>query len=142
MIDSLLHFTPLREVKLNISTRSWFVIHNVARIECWFVGSYDSTSHGTSTVLWLHSCSFLLYLPLFFAVFPLFPLFFCLFPLFFIYFLCFFAWFLYFSSIFSVYISQHYQQPTDPTYEPCYVPRSIIDTNYIGYTCLCNINHW
>jgi hypothetical protein len=78
----------------------------VARIECWLVGSYDSTCHGTSTVLPLHPGSFLLCFPvssvfrcfppvfsiyLFFllvTVFPLFSLFFCLVPLFFFYILC------------------------------------------------------
>jgi len=76
----------------------------VARTECWLVGSYDSTCHGTSTVLRLHSGSFLLSFPLFplffavfplfslffllISVFPLFSLFFCLAPLFFLYILC------------------------------------------------------
>jgi len=59
----------------------------VARIECWLVGSYDSTCHGTSTVLRLHSSLFLL----------------C-FPLFFLCSLFFFACFLCFSSIFSVFL--------------------------------------
>jgi len=60
----------------------------VVRIECWFVGSYDPTSHNISIVLRLYSGSFLL----------------C-FHLFFLCFLCFFSWFLRFSSIFSVFFS-------------------------------------
>jgi len=93
------------------------------------------TCHRTSTVLRLNSGSVLLF-PLFFAIFPLFPLFFAVFPLFplLIYilllgssvfpllslFLCLVPLF---PSIFSIYFSQLYQQPTDPTYELGYVPR-------------------
>jgi len=62
-------------------------------IECWLVGSYDSTSHNTSTMLQLYYSSFLLYFFHFFvAIFPMFPaflpfflyfsLFCCLVPLF------------------------------------------------------------
>jgi len=86
----------------------------VVRIECWFVGSYDPTSHGTSTVLRLCSCLLLL-------CFPLFALFFLCFHCFnacFLYFLCFFSWFLCISSIFS------------PTYRVC-VP-SPADRSYLG----------
>ena len=109
------------------------LLSNVARIECWLVGSYNSMSHSTSTVLRLYSGSFLLH-------FSLFPLFFDVFPLFFFaYFLCFssiFSIFLLGSSIFSVYLSQLYQQATDPTYEQCYVPRvyvpSSADRFYVG----------
>ena len=80
----------------------------MVRIECWLVGSYDPTSHNTSTMLRLYTSSFLLcflcffaLFPLFYAVFPLFfsslllsssvfpllSLFLCLVPLFFLYFL-------------------------------------------------------
>jgi len=58
----------------------------VVRIECWLVGSYDSTSYSTSTVLWLYSGSFL----------PCFPLFLLCF-------LCFFLFFLLGSSVFPLF---------------------------------------
>jgi len=68
------------------------LIDIVVRIECWLVGSYNSTSYSTLTVLRLYPGSslpcFPLF-PLFFAVFLLFSLFFCLVSLFFLYFLCF-----------------------------------------------------
>ena len=78
---------------------------------------------------------FLCFLP-FFLRFLCFSLFCCLVPLFFLYYLCFYAWFLCYPSIFSIYFSQLYQKPTDPTYEPCYVPRVYVlspaNRSYVG----------
>jgi len=64
---------------------------SVLRIECWFIGSYDPTSHGTSSVLWLYLGLFLLCFSSIFSAFLLIS--------------CFFAWFLCFSTIFCFFLS-------------------------------------
>jgi len=93
-----------------VKKRASPIVHsNVAKIE-----SHLTCHSSTSTMLRLYSG---LVLPcfLFFVIFPLF------FSIFVAWFLCFYAWFLCFPSIFSIYFSQLYQQPTGPTYKPWYV---------------------